>query len=292
MLPNAAPGVAPVSPVGLDSDGIGATAAAGDLGALYLMHVDPLRDLPSRRMWRTALEQTDTVIAHADFLGEGLWEFADIVFPAESYAEKEGTVTHPDGRVQRLRPAIKRPDAVRAEWNVVSDLAARLGHDLEILSGPMASAKLFEAVPFYSGLTLDAIGGRGVRWTERPAAAGWPVADTGPFGLEVPPHAPTPNGSLRLGTFRSIWAAAEVELSPALKFLRQGQRAELNPADAERLGIAHGGRVAVGAGGASVNATAVLRTSVPEGSVFLEEGIAADSASELDGGGLVEVSPQ
>ena len=108
MLPNAAPGVAPVSPVGLDSDGIGATAAAGDLGALYLMHVDPLRDLPSRRMWRTALEQTDTVIAHADFLSEGLWEFADIVFPAESYAEKEGTVTHPDGRVQRLRPAIKR----------------------------------------------------------------------------------------------------------------------------------------------------------------------------------------
>ncbi|HEV2773983.1 MAG TPA: molybdopterin-dependent oxidoreductase, partial [Solirubrobacteraceae bacterium] len=281
-----------VSPVGLDSDGIGATAAAGDLSALYLMHVDPLRDLPGRRMWRAALEQTDAVIAHADFLSEGLWEFADIVFPAESYAEKEGTVTHPDGRVQRLRPAIKRPDAVRAEWNVVADLAARLGHDLEILSGPMASAKLFEAVPFYAGLTLDALGGRGVRWTERPAAAGWPVADTGPFGLEVPPHAPTPNGSLRLGTFRSIWAAPEVELSPALKFLRHGQRAELNPADAERLGIAHGGRVAVGAGGASVNATAVLRTAVPEGSVFLEQGIAADSASELDGGGLVEVSPQ
>jgi anaerobic selenocysteine-containing dehydrogenase len=83
-----------------------------------------------------------------------------------------------------------------------------------------------------------------------------------------------------------------VELSPALKFLRHAQRAELNPADAERLGIAHGGRVAVGADGASVNAVAVLRTAVPEGSVFLEAGIAADSASELDGSGLVEVSPQ
>jgi len=292
MLPNAAPGVAPVSPVGLGSDGIGATAAAGDLSALYLMHADPLRDLPNRRMWRQALEQTETVIAHADFLSEGLWEFADIVFPAESYAEKEGTVTHPDGRVQRLRPAIARPDAVRAEWNIVADLAARLGHDMGLLSGPMVSAKLFEAVPFYAGLTLDELGGRGVRWPGRPAAAGWPVADTGPFGLEVPPHAPTPNGTLRLGTFRSIWAAPEVELSPALKFLRHDQRAELNPVDAERLGIVHGGRIAVGADGRSVNATAVLRTAVPEGSVFLEEGIAADSASELDGGGLVEVSPQ
>ncbi|HEV2058112.1 MAG TPA: molybdopterin dinucleotide binding domain-containing protein, partial [Solirubrobacteraceae bacterium] len=185
----------------------------------------------------------------------------------------------------------RRPDAVRAEWNVVADLAARLGHDLEILSGPMASAKLFETVPFYAGLTLDALGGRGVRWTERPAAAGWPVADTGPFGLEVPPHAPTPNGTLRLGTFRSIWAAPEVELSPALKFLRHDQRAELNPADAQRLGIAHGGHVTVGSDGTRVNARAVLRSGVPEGSVFLEQGIVENSASELDDG-LVEVAPQ
>ena len=50
--------------------------------------------------------------------------------------------------------------------------------------------------------------------------------------------------------------------------------------------------MAVGAEGTSVNAIAVLRTSVPEGSVFLEAGIAADSASELDGDGLVEVSPR
>ncbi len=293
VLPNAGPGLAPVSPVGLDSAAIGATGAAGDLGALYLLHVDPLRDLPGRRTWRAALEQTPTVIAHSDFLSEGLWEFATIVFPAESYAEKEGTITNVDGRVQRLRPAIARPDAVRAEWNVISDLCARLGHAAAVLSGPMASARLFEAVPFYAGLTLDEIGGRGVRWPARPAAAGWPAADTGPFGLEVPPHAPTPNGALRLGTFRSIWAAHEVELSPALRFLRHDQRAELSPRDAERLGIRHGGRVTVnGTSAGSVEATAVLRSAVPEGSVFLEEGLAEGSASELDAGGLVEVSPQ
>ncbi len=292
VLPNAAAGLEAVSVAGLDTVGIGAAAAAGSLDALYLVHVDPLRDLPGRRTWRAALERADSVIAHADFLSEGLWEFASIVFPAESYAEKEGTVTHPDGRVQRLRPAIARPDAVRAEWSVIADLCTRLGHNTVVLSGPMASARVFEAVPFYTGLTLDALGGRGVRWPEHPFAASWPAADTGPFGLEPPPHAPTPNGTLRLGTFRSIWAAPEVELSPALKFLRQGQRAELHPVDAARLGIAHGGRVTVGSNGSRVSATAVLRSTVPEGSVFLEEGIAEDSASELDGGGLVEVSPQ
>jgi NADH-quinone oxidoreductase subunit G len=291
VLPNAGPGLAPVDAVGMDTIGIGAAAAAGALNALYLLHVDPLRDLPSRRTWRAALRRADSVIAHTDFLSEGLWEYATIVFPAESYAEKEGTVTHPDGRVQRLRPAIARPDAVRAEWNVLADLSKRLGHDIGMLSGPMTSAKLFEAIPFYAGLTLDELGGRGLRWPARPASAAWPAADTGPFGLEAPLHAPTPNGTLRLGTFRSIWAAPEVELSPALKFLQPQQRAEISPADAQRLGLSHGDRVTVGSNGSRVRATVVLRSAVPEGSVFLEAGIAQDSASELDDG-LVEVSPE
>ena len=100
-------------------------------------------------------------------------------------------------------------------------------------------------------------------------------------------------GTLRLGTFRSIWAAPEVELSPALRFLRHDQRAELNPADAERLGIAprraDRGRLQRRAASARPRCCA---SAVPEGSVFLEAGIAADSASELDAGGLVEVAPQ
>ncbi|HWI08321.1 MAG TPA: NADH-quinone oxidoreductase subunit NuoG [Solirubrobacteraceae bacterium] len=291
VLPNAAPGLAPVSAAGLDTDAIGAAAAAGAINALYLLHVDPLRDLRSRRTWRRALTQADSVIAHADFLSEGLWEYATIVFPAESYAEKEGTITHPDGRVQRLRPAIARPDAVRAEWNVIADLCKRLGHDPGVLSGPMASARLFEAVPFYAGLTLDELGGRGVRWPARPASSAWPAADSGPFGLDAPLSAPTPNGALRLGRFRSIWASPEVELSPALKFLRAHQRAQLSPSDAQRLGVAQGDRVTVGANGSRVHATVVLRTGVPEGTVFLEEGICDDSASELDDG-LVEIVPE
>ncbi len=107
--------------------------------ALYLLHVDPLRDLPNRRLWKKALARATTVVAHAAFLTEGLWEHADVVFPAESYAEKEGTITHPDGRVQRLRPAIARPDAVRGEWSVLADLCKRLDHDPGVLTGPMTS---------------------------------------------------------------------------------------------------------------------------------------------------------
>jgi NADH-quinone oxidoreductase subunit G len=291
VLPNAGPGLTPVSSPGLDSASIAAAVAANQLQALYLLHVDPLRDLPNRRLWKKALARASTVVAHAAFLSEGLWEHADVVFPAESYAEKEGTITHPDGRVQRLRPAIARPDAVRGEWSVLADVCKRLDHDPGVLTGPMASTTVFGAIPFYEGLTLDEIGGRGVRWPARAQAAAWPEADLGPFGLEAPPYAPVPNGALRLGTFRSIWAAAEVELSPALKFLRAHQRAELSPVDAQRLGIGHGDHVIVASNGTRVEAVATLRAAVPEGTVFLESGIGGEhSASELDAS-LVEILP-
>ena len=63
---------------------------AGDLTALYLLGSDPLLELPGRGQWDEALEGATTVIAHASVMTEGLREHATVVFPAESYAEKEG----------------------------------------------------------------------------------------------------------------------------------------------------------------------------------------------------------
>src|SRR5947208_2723954 len=133
---------------------------AGDLTALYLLHDDPLVSRADTHGWDHALEKTTGVVAHAQFLTAGLREHANVVFPAESYAEKEGTLTHPDGRVQRLRPAIGHPGELRAEWRVLAELAERIGHPLGILTGAQATAQLAQAVPFYAGATLDVIGGR------------------------------------------------------------------------------------------------------------------------------------
>jgi NADH-quinone oxidoreductase subunit G len=228
-------------------------------------------------------------VAHAQFLTEGLREHADVVFPAEAYAEKEGTLTHPDGRLQRLRSAIAHPGEVRPEWQVIADVARRAGLDLQVLTSGMASAQLFAAVPFYAGLTLDELGGRGVRWPERDGA-GEAFADVvlGPFGLDEPEPVPQANGRLRLGTFRSIWASEEVLVSPALRFLHPTQRVEMSPTDARRLDVAPGERVRVGGDGRAVSATVTVRAAVPPGSVFLETGVPENSASELEGP-LVEV---
>ncbi|MBA2341968.1 MAG: hypothetical protein H0V85_00720, partial [Thermoleophilaceae bacterium] len=82
--------------------------------------------------------------------------------------------------------------------------------------------------------------------------------------------------------------------APVLRFLAPGQRAELSPADAERLGIASGDpvNVSVEGGGATVAATAEIRAAVPEGSVFMLTGTPAGNATALMNGSArtVEVS--
>jgi NADH-quinone oxidoreductase subunit G len=292
VAPNAGPGLRePTLDGGYDTPAIATALASGELTALYLLAVDPLRDLPDRSAWEQALEHASTVIAHAAFLTDGIREHANVVFPAEAAAEKEGTVTHPDGRVQRLRPAIARQGIVRAEWSILADLAARLGLELDMRSGAMASAALFEAVPMYAGLTLEELGGRGVRWPAREQAAGLPQP-AGAIEARTPRPAPAGRrGALALGSYRSIWAAPEVEASPALAFLHPQQRVEISPADARRLGVADGVEMLVAdKTGAEIHARVALRDAVPAGSAFLQRGIAADSASVLRGS-TIEILP-
>ena len=110
VLPNAGPGLRePALDGGHDTPAIAAALTSGELTALYLLQVDPLRDLPDRGAWAEALEHASTVIAHAGFLTDGIREHATVVFPAEAAAEKEGTVTHPDGRRAAPAPGDRPP---------------------------------------------------------------------------------------------------------------------------------------------------------------------------------------
>jgi NADH-quinone oxidoreductase subunit G len=285
---------------GRDAAAIAQAAADGELTALYLFQSDPIRDLPDRALWERALHHVGVVVAHASVLTEGLREHANVIFPAESHAEKEGTVVHPDGRLQRLRTAIAHPDQVRAGWSVLAEIASRVGLDVHALTSGMVWQQIVEAVPFYEGLTLEEIGGHGVRWPEREQASAMPAGSAGSdvdARLADDRHqstraAPPQNASidaLRLGTYRSIWAAPEVEISPALKFAIAQQLVELSPQDAQRLGITSGETVDVAQNGTRLRATAHVRTGVPIGTAFLAEGVASESANALTES-LIEVS--
>ena len=135
-----------------DSTDIAEGLASGELHSVWLHHVDPLRYYPNRSAWERALGTAQTVIAVESQMNDTVREFADVVFPAEAYPEKEGTLTHPDGRLQRLRPAIGHPrgpggqpgTGVRALWQVIADVARGVGHDPgEFRTGFQVSTKLF-----------------------------------------------------------------------------------------------------------------------------------------------------
>jgi NADH-quinone oxidoreductase subunit G len=175
-LPDAGPGLCTSPPnsvsgtenggrVGKATEEIRAALESGELKTLLLFGVDPLRDFPDTTAWKNALAKADHVIAFSTF-ETATTAMADVVFPLETHAEKDGTVSHPDGRLQRVRPSASRPGDIRPNWGVLAELSLTLGHDTGVSSQPSAFAALAEAVPFYSGISDSDIGGRGIRWQD------------------------------------------------------------------------------------------------------------------------------
>jgi NADH-quinone oxidoreductase subunit G len=289
VLPDAGPGLEPTT-AGYDVENIRRALESGDLTGLLLFGVDPLRDFPDTPAWEAAIGAADFVVSFSMF-DDATAGKADVVFPLESHAEKDGTVTHPDGRLQRVRPTAGRPGDIRAGFAVLAELAAALGRDTGVDSQPTAFAALTRAVPFYGSISEETIGGRGVRWQETAAAASLPDRSAGRRGrTEGRPPAPEPDGSLALGTYRDLWAGPVTELNPPLRFLQPKQRLELSPEDAARLHLKTGYEVRVSAGDKQVEALVQVSERVPEGVCFLAEGVLDGNANALRNGGAVRVT--
>jgi len=306
-LPSCGPGFTPTRP-GNTLDEIKQGLTDGSLDGVILLHADPVRDLADGPGWAKALNNARTVVAISSF-DDASTKAADVVLPAEAYAEKEGTVTHPDGRLQRLRPAVPRPDQVRPIWQALAELSAALGHETGVDSAPEALQAIAASVHFYADLTPDEIGGTGVRWQTRPQAQAFPSSEAGseegfeeivratnsePGASSDPRLAsadPSPGSApaLRLGTYRDLWADETTERNVALRFLVPQQRVELAPSDAQRLGVGDGDEVDVRSNGTSVRATVALRERMRPGAAFLIEGIGDQNANRLTGAETVEI---
>jgi NADH-quinone oxidoreductase subunit G len=315
-LPDAGAGFAETT-AGKNTEGIRAGLVSGEIKTLLLFGADPLRDFPDTEAWKQALAAADHLICFSTF-ENATTAMADIVFPLETHAEKDGTVTHPDGRLQRVRPSASRPGDIRPNWGVLAELSLALGHDTGIVSQPSALAALTEAVPFYAGIDDSEIAGRGIRWQDRPAASSLSRAtgddSPGPHSRGVPGESspasrqagertsdpgsigtpregePSDPGSLVLGTYRDIWTGPITELNPPLKFLQPRQRVELSLSDAERLALSNGDQVDVSQNGTTVRAQVTIRERVEQGVCFLIEGTSEDNANGLLNGSPVSVT--
>ncbi len=199
---------------------------------------------------RALAERADTVIAITLFSGLA-YGWADLILPATSYLERDGSLVNLEGRVQRLRRTALPPVPDEIAW--ISKLGARFG--VEISPHP---AVLFEE------LSVKTLGGSGYGESgDRAALAPRPAlaATTGEPAPE-PAHLPLAAGELRLIRYRALFSGPAVERTPTLQFQRPVAEIELSSADATQLGVATGDRVTVRSEVAGTVATTALAVRV------------------------------
>jgi NADH-quinone oxidoreductase subunit G len=280
-IPGAGPGFASADD-GLGADAIRDRLRSGDIDTLLLVNSNPVRNHPDGPGWAEALRKS-FVVSIAMFDDEST-KHADLVLPAETHAEKEGVVTHPEGRLQRLRPNVPHPDDVRPGWQVLGSIATAAGIDISAETAEEVFELLCAEVPFYGPTSYEEIGGKGLRWQDRDPGSSWT-----PPERSAPAAAPEPSSDggdegLVLGTYRDLWATDVTERNPAIRFLAPTQRLELSPADAEELELGNGDPVTVSVNGSSVDARVSIKQRMQEGVAFVIEGTKESNGNALADG--------
>lgn len=101
-------------------------AADGEIKALWIACTNPAQSMPDQATVRRALQRAEFVVVQEAFLTTATCDYADLLLPATSWGEKDGTVTNSERRISRVRPAVARPGSARHDWEIVVDFGRRL----------------------------------------------------------------------------------------------------------------------------------------------------------------------
>jgi predicted molibdopterin-dependent oxidoreductase YjgC len=133
--------------------------------ALYLIGENPAQTEPNAHHVEEGLAGLDFIVAQDLFLNESTRAYADVVFPASSFAEKDGTFTNTERRVNRVRKALELPGQAREDWRIVCDLAKALGAEWpEYRTSEDAWDEFADLAPNWSGIRYDRIEDVGLQW--------------------------------------------------------------------------------------------------------------------------------
>jgi formate dehydrogenase alpha subunit len=277
---------------------------SGRVRAWYVMGENPLMSEPNLNHARHALQQLEFFVAQDIFFNESN-VYADVILPAAAFAEKDGTYTNSDRRIQRGRTAIDPPGEARADWQIVAELARRTlaleGRDASGWRYPDAEAiweELRQLTPDFAGISyarLEREGG--VHWPcpapehpgspflfaeEFPRGPGkfWPVAYS---QTSEQPDAEFP---LTLNTGRVLyhWHGGTMTRASALDQIWPECTVELHPRDAARLGLETGDWVEVSSRRGKLTARLLVTGRSPEGVVFIPFHFAEAAANVLTNG--------
>jgi NADH-quinone oxidoreductase subunit G len=156
VYPGLEPGHRP-GPTGLGTLEMLRSAAEGRIKFLWLMGADVLSDVPDAALAEAALRSGAYVVVQ-ELFPTGTALTADVILPAAAFAEKEGSYTNLERRIQKTNPVVSAPGGARADWHVLLDVSARLGTPRVWTSAKEIAAEIARSVPSHQGFDWDLLG--------------------------------------------------------------------------------------------------------------------------------------
>jgi formate dehydrogenase major subunit/formate dehydrogenase alpha subunit len=258
----------------------------GRIRALYLIGENPAQTEPNAHHVEEGLEHLDFMVAQDLFLNETTTKHADVVLPASSFAEKDGTFTNTERRVNRVRKAVPCPGSAREDWRIVVDLANAMGAGWpEYGTAEDAWDEFADLSPLWSGIRYDRIEEVGLQWPcldrDHPGSpylhSPTPARANGkgkfyPVEYQPPIEQPDSEYPFVLSTGRTLYHYNSATMTMREEGVLQKQEdpfVEINPEDARALGIAHGDWVRLVSRRGELEARAAIGERVYPGLVWM-----------------------
>jgi len=277
-------------------------AENGGVKAYYVMGENPMMSEPDLRHARHVMELMDFILYQDIFLNE-TGEYADVIFPATSFAEKDGTFTNSDRRVQLIQEAISPPGESRPDWDIIQDLAKRVEEKL----GRKKSAgfdfshpaeiweEMAELTPTFQGISHERVKMEsGVHWpcpNEEHPGTPYLFENDFPRGkgvltpLEYRPSSELPDKEypfiLSTGRVLYHWHGGTMTRRSKLDDIYPEAVVEIHPSDAEKIDISTDELVKVRSRRGEIEVKTLITERSPVGTVFIPFHFAEAAANEL-----------
>jgi formate dehydrogenase alpha subunit len=278
-------------------------AAGNAIKALYVMGENPMVSDPNLNHAEECLKKLDLLIVQDIFLTETA-KLADVVFPSAAFAEKPGTITNTERRVQLSHKAFDPPGQARPDHETIAAVAHRLGTANFPATVEAIWSEIIRLTPQYAGISWERIADTGLQWPCPTADhPGTPYlhkdkfamgkAKLTPMTYRAPAEEPDSDFPIRLSTGRILQhfhTGSMTRRAKVLDYLVPGGRIEISPADAHRLGIRTGDKVRVSTRRGSIVTTAEVVDRVAEGSAFAPFHFSEAAANRLTNDALDPVA--
>ena len=257
-------------------------AHEGVLKGFYVLGEDPALSEPNQQKVSESLRQLEFLVVQEIFMSETA-KLADVVLPATCYAEKDGTFTNSERRVQRVRKAVDPPGEARPDWQIICDLSAAMGYDMRYSGPAEIFAEMAALTPSYAGISYERIEKTGLQWPcptkDHPGTA---FLHEGRFtrgrGLlhvirfRGPAEVPDKEYPFILSTGRTLYhynIGNMTRKNAAISQKEDENFVEVHAEDAHRLGIGAGGLVRVTTRRGSLVVSARVADKVRPGALWM-----------------------